>query len=347
MEFHFEDSRRLLAFKGEFKQGERIALLGDSGAGKTSFLRLLAKLDSCEVNYLKINGKRIESSWRHDATFVHQHPVMFAHHNVQQTLQYASALNKTAQHTPIDRWTQQLGIDEKLNQSCAQLSGGESQRVALLRALATGRKWLLLDEPFSALDANRMLDACEVVSDYCQLTGAGVIVASHQDTVHRYLCESAYSVKNLQGRFEADFYHALNRSSLQNTKSTLEGLVIGLEHDFLKINIGHQFVYTKAPEYWQSYKTCRITISASDISLALGDKHVTSMVNRLSGTVKKIEHHDDGRCFVTLDLNSQLLVVQISQWSSQRLQIKAGQRVYAEFKVSAAQWHGLHDKTNQ
>ncbi len=344
MEFHFADSRRSLLFKGTFKQGARIALVGESGAGKTSFLRLLAQLDTAEVNELSVNGASIHTPWQHEATFVHQHPVMFTHHSVQRTLEYASALNDASQALPLDKWIRQLGIEDKLGQSCAQLSGGESQRVALLRALATRRQWLLLDEPFSALDANRMNDACEVVSEYCELTGAGLVVASHQDTVHRYLCESAYLVKNLHGEFAADFYQALNTRSAEKTRSTLEGLVLGLEHGFLKINIGHQFVYAKAPKHWQSHKSCRVTMSASDISLALGDAHTTSMVNRLSGIIKKLDKSDDGRCLVTLDLNGQVLIVQISEWSSHRLHIKPGQLIYAEFKVSAAQWHGLHDK---
>ncbi|MEJ2044941.1 MAG: ATP-binding cassette domain-containing protein [Reinekea sp.] len=347
IEFHFTQSgTRTINFQGAFAQGARIALLGPSGAGKTTFLRLLALLETSDRHTVSINNQSITKPWLHQATLLHQHPVMFAHHRVEQTLSYARRLNPKIPELPLKHWAEQLDIARLYQQPCNRLSGGQVQRVALLRALATGRRWLLMDEPFSALDVDRLNAACEVVADYCQLTGAGLILASHQDMPHRYLCDSAYQVENLCGEIASDLFAVLNAQPGTAVKSTLFAQTIGEVNGFLKVSLGGQSLYVRKPERWQAGH-CRITLTASDISLAIGQDHLTSMVNRLNGVIQHMDEAGEQRTKVQLSVEDQRLDVLISNWSRDRLALKPGQLVAAEFKVGAARWHGQVSSVNK
>ena len=271
-------------------------------------------------------------------TLLHQHPVMFGHHRVQQTIDYGRKYN--ASHTlPLSKWIQQLGIEPLLNQRCHELSGGQAQRVALLRALNTGRPWLLLDEAFTALDAPRVLAACDVIAEYCQLTGAGLLVASHQDLPQRYLCSSAYVVESLSGQYVEDLFPVLNKQESLQLTSTLTVNVEAIEHGFLLTRLAGQALYLNLPNHWQP-ASARVSIDAGDIALAIGEEHLTSMVNRLKTQVRAIDHINSERVRLWLVIGDQQLVVDISPWSFNRLNIQLGQSLFAEFKVGAVQWHG-------
>ena len=340
IEFDFyQTGQRALHFKGAFASGARIALLGSSGAGKTTFLRLLGRIDSAERAELRVDGKSIRQPWQHQATLLHQQPVMFAHHSVQQTLAFALRHQRNGLTLPIAHWARQLGLESLMAQSCAQLSGGQAQRVALLRALATGRRWLLMDEVFAALDPKRVLAACAVVEEYCALTGAGLVLASHQDTPQRYLCNQAYCVDGLVGRMADDLFVALQRQPERPAKSTLIATVDGLENQLLRARLGEQPIYLPVPPNWRAGR-CRLTLHADDISLAIGEDHVTSMVNRLRGQITQLQPLGAEIVLVQLDVQQQALTIAISQWSKDRLGLNVGQMVYAEFKLRAVQWHG-------
>ncbi|QDS96843.1 ATP-binding cassette domain-containing protein [Adhaeretor mobilis] len=119
--------------------GERIAILGVNGAGKTTLLRALAGLESGYRGQLRIECPLASR------TYVHQQPLLFrgtVRSNVAYGLKSMSAFH----------WLGKLGLAELAERDANTLSGGERRRVALARALATGPKLLLLDEPLAELD---------------------------------------------------------------------------------------------------------------------------------------------------------------------------------------------------
>ncbi len=147
--------------------GAITALVGPSGAGKTSLLRLLNRLDDATTGEVLFRGERIETypvrELRCRVGFVFQTPVMFAG-TVAANLEVAAELSPRGRPAG-DGWIAELLEQVELGAGYAgreadRLSGGEKQRVALARALATGPEVLLLDEPTSALDpevAERLL----------------------------------------------------------------------------------------------------------------------------------------------------------------------------------------------
>lgn len=330
--------QKSLNFSGEFPSGSKIALLGKSGAGKTTLLRYLAGLETNSASTVVVENALNPPPHLSSAVYMHQSPVMFSHHTVEQTLQFARQL-KHDRILPINEWLDQLGLSSFRDQPCNALSGGQQQRVALLRALASGANWLLLDESFSALDGEALIQACDVVSTYCQLTDAGLILASHNDAPQRYLCDQAYSIVDGHGAVQPSIFSALNQQSEHQVQSTLTVSVQQKNDFFLETQCGAQAVFLSEPKRWTQGEA-RITIAANDISLTNSDEHITSMVNRLQGTVRGLSSQSNQHVLVELSVGGQTLHVLISQWSSQRLKLELGQTLFAEFKVGAVQWHG-------
>lgn len=142
--------------------GETVAVLGPNGAGKTMLLRALAGLDEMEGRVV-LDGKVLEDTSlgvhvpaeRRRAGLVFQDHVLFPHLTVLENI----AFGLRAQHRPdaaatARKWLDAAGLGDRAESMPRSLSGGQAQRVALLRALATEPKLLLLDEPLSALDVS-------------------------------------------------------------------------------------------------------------------------------------------------------------------------------------------------
>jgi sulfate transport system ATP-binding protein len=142
--------------------GELVALLGPSGSGKTTLLRIIAGLESPDDGSILLHG---EESTQHNASkrgigFVFQHYALFRHmtifENIAFGLRVQSRLLRPSRRKIRERVQELLHLvqlDSYAQMYPEQLSGGQRQRVALARALAVRPKVLLLDEPFSALDA--------------------------------------------------------------------------------------------------------------------------------------------------------------------------------------------------
>ena len=337
---HSFSANEALEFNGVFNSGERIALLGKSGAGKTTLLRYLSGLNRQGNVDINVGGVNNPKAWQSSTVLLHQQPVMFPKHTVERTLGFGQQFSTTSDvDLPYGKWVETLELAPLLTKNCQQLSGGQAQRVALLRALLTKSAWLLLDEPFSALDPQRMVGACHVVAEYCELTGAGIVLASHADFPQRFLCHSAYVVESLMGQPVEDLFGALNTLSHDHKVSTLSVKTQALEYGFLSVGLGNQCLYLREPAYWEGGQA-RVSIDAESISIAIGDDHQTSMVNRIECLIDSFEILESGTYCMCLNIEQQELFVNVSQWSFERLKLQIGQTVFAEFKVGAVQWHG-------
>ena len=137
-------------------KGQTVAVLGPNGAGKTTLLRALAGLIDIE-GHVELDGEVLDDSTarRHVPTerrrigLVFQEHVLFPHMTVLQNV--AFGLQSDAKTNAL-RWLEQAGLGDKADAMPRELSGGQAQRVALIRTLATRPRLLLLDEPLSALD---------------------------------------------------------------------------------------------------------------------------------------------------------------------------------------------------
>lgn len=138
--------------------GSLVALLGPSGCGKSTLLRMIAGLDQPDQGQIFINGEEATSRSVQDREvgFVFQHFALFKHRTVRQNVAFGLELRnwkKAAIQHRVDELLQLVQLTEFGDRYPTQLSGGQRQRVSLARALAVKPKVMLLDEPFSALDA--------------------------------------------------------------------------------------------------------------------------------------------------------------------------------------------------
>lgn len=145
-----------IQFKATFKK-EITVILGPSGSGKTTILNCLAGLKYPESGMIKLNEKPLYATdqkrippQERKVAYLFQDVALFPHMSVQKNIYYA--LHQEAEKEEMNLLIQKLQITHLLDKYPHEISGGEQQRVALARALSTKPHFLLLDEPFSALD---------------------------------------------------------------------------------------------------------------------------------------------------------------------------------------------------
>ena len=164
----FQASPNPLQLSFECIPGELHALVGPSGSGKTTALRTIAGLNNAETGKIECDGKLwfeannangiVASLSPADRScgFLFQQYALFPHLTALENVcipLYNSKRDLTQRKALAGQWLDRMGIGELANRMPSQLSGGQQQRVALARALARSPKILLLDEPFSAIDA--------------------------------------------------------------------------------------------------------------------------------------------------------------------------------------------------
>lgn len=138
------------------RQGETLALLGPTGAGKTTLLRLLAGLESPTMGEILFDGQHIMSGnpplpTRRRIAMVHQRPTLLTG-TVRYNIEYGLRLRGMLIPPMLDETMKRFRLEKLASQSARTLSGGQTQLVALARALVIAPDVLLLDEPTSNLD---------------------------------------------------------------------------------------------------------------------------------------------------------------------------------------------------
>jgi len=171
-----------LDVKLQVETGSVTAIHGPSGAGKTTFLKIVAGLVTPASGHIKINndvwfdasvGINLTPQERH-VGFVFQNYALFPNMTVRQHLGYAC--NDTAW---IDDLLQIGGLLHLQNSKPEYLSGGQQQRLAILRAMSIKPKLLLMDEPFSALDAQTKHEVIVALKRFWRQHGTTVLIVTH------------------------------------------------------------------------------------------------------------------------------------------------------------------------
>ncbi len=169
----------------EINKGELAIILGSSGAGKSTVLNILGGMDTNDEGTIIIDGKDISSYSQKDLTTYRRYDVgfVFQFYNLVQNLtakenvELASEIVENAldpEQILID-----VGLENRINNFPAQLSGGEQQRVAIARAVAKNPKILLCDEPTGALDYQTGKQVLQILQDMSRKKGATVVIVTH------------------------------------------------------------------------------------------------------------------------------------------------------------------------
>ena len=171
------------------QKGEFVVIVGPSGAGKTTVLNILGGMDTATSGKITVDGqditkyseRKLTGYRRDDIGFVFQFynliPNLTALENVEMALQICK--------NPLDARAvlKEVGLEDRMDNFPAQLSGGEQQRVSIARALAKNPKLLLCDEPTGALDYNTGKAILKILQDMCREKGMTVIVITHNSAL--------------------------------------------------------------------------------------------------------------------------------------------------------------------
>lgn len=171
------------------EKGELAIILGSSGAGKSTVLNILGGMDTNDDGKVIIDGKDISgysqrelvTYRRNDVGFVFQFYNLIQNLTAKENVELASEIVKDALD-PVEV-LKEVGLEKRINNFPAQLSGGEQQRVAIARAVAKNPKILLCDEPTGALDYRTGKQVLQILQDMSRIKGATVIIVTHNAAI--------------------------------------------------------------------------------------------------------------------------------------------------------------------
>ena len=177
-------------FSLEITRGETWSILGPSGCGKTTLLYLLAGLRFPTKGIIEIDGERLTRPRPQSGLILQDYgllPWSTVKENVELGLQLRKFYGEDGKHAPVNfqpknsvaYWLERLGIDHVADKYPSQLSGGQRQRTAIARTLALEPDLLLMDEPFSSLDAVTREDLQNLTLSLCRENNLTLFVVTH------------------------------------------------------------------------------------------------------------------------------------------------------------------------
>jgi putative ABC transport system ATP-binding protein len=183
------------------EKGEICVVVGQSGAGKTTLLNILGGMDTLTEGSIILDGRDISSLSvkemaayrRYDIGFVFQFYNLIPNLTAVENVEIASQICQN----PLDskETMKAVGLEDRMGNFPAQLSGGEQQRVAIARALAKNPKLLLCDEPTGALDYETGKAILRLLQDTCHNTGMTVVIITHNSALTA-MADRVVKIKN-------------------------------------------------------------------------------------------------------------------------------------------------------
>ena len=183
------------------EKGEFCVIVGPSGAGKTTVLNMLGGMDTVTSGTILVDGTEVSSLnerkltdyRRYDVGFVFQFYNLIQNLTAKENVEIASEICRD----PLDaeETLKHVGLEERIGNFPAQLSGGEQQRVSIARAIAKNPKLLLCDEPTGALDYETGKSILKLLHDICKNNQKTVIVITHNLAITQ-MADRVIHVKN-------------------------------------------------------------------------------------------------------------------------------------------------------
>jgi len=183
--------------------GEIVALIGASGCGKSTLLSIAAGLDPHYQGRIVLGGKPVAGICA-DIGFIFQEPRLFPWLSVAQNIRFSQGGG--AQDDPrVTELLAQVGLAGYGDAMPKQLSGGQAQRVAIARGLYTRPRVLLLDEPFSALDAFTRIKLQQLLEQVARDHGLTIVLVTHDIDEALFLADRVVLLDNAAGPARAEF----------------------------------------------------------------------------------------------------------------------------------------------
>jgi molybdate transport system ATP-binding protein len=338
--------------------GGLTALFGRSGAGKTSLVNAIAGLLRPERGHVAIDDVVLTDTEsgvfvparRRRIGYVFQEGRLFPHLTVRQNLLYGRWFAPKAARRPeeFDQVVDMLGIAALLARRPANLSGGEKQRVAIGRALLSGPRLLVMDEPLASLDEARKAEILPYIERLRDEAGVPVVYVSHQiaevarlATTMVVLSEGSVAAVGppaaILGRI--DLFPLTGRAeagALLNTR------VAGHDAEFGLTTLAAAAGELRVPRLDLPVgMMLRVRIRARDVMIALSPPERLSALNVLPGVVAELGRADGPIVELRLDCAGEALVARLTRRSVETLGLVPGRPVYAVIKSIAFDHHAF------
>jgi len=191
------------------RTGEVVGLLGPNGAGKTTSFYIIVGLLRASGGDISIDGKSIESMPIHRRArlglgYLPQEASIFRKLNVEDNVRAVLELQRDEQGNALGRdeiekrltnLLQELRVEHLRESPALALSGGERRRVEIARALATGPRFILLDEPFAGIDPIAVIEIQRIIN-FLKARGIGVLITDHNVRETLGICDHAYIISD-------------------------------------------------------------------------------------------------------------------------------------------------------
>ena len=204
----------------ELHDGEFVSIVGTSGCGKSTILRLIAGLIVPTEGSLTLNGQEITGP-DPNRGMVFQKPTLFPWLTVEKNISFSLRMQKTYEKNKdkVEKMLKLIGLEEFRDDYPQQLSGGMAQRVALVRSLINEPDILLLDEPLGALDAFTRMNMQDEILSMWKEKKQLVVMVTHDVDEAIYMGTRVLVMESKPGRIRSDIPITLdyprNRSSFQ------------------------------------------------------------------------------------------------------------------------------------
>ncbi|WP_425043344.1 ABC transporter ATP-binding protein [Primorskyibacter sp. S87] len=329
----------------DIQSGEFLAIMGSSGCGKTTTLRMLAGLESPTSGEIRIGGRVMNDVKPHerDTPLVWQSlalfPFLSARENVEFGLKMRGVDKAERKRRALD-WLDRMHIGEFAERNVDTLSGGQKQRVALARSLVMEPQMLLLDEPLSALDANLVIRMQGVLTQLQKELGITFVYVTHSQSEAFAMADRVVIMSQgdiAQVGTPKDIYRApANRfvAEFVGRNNILTGKVEEAGAEFARISTPVGSFRVKAPDFVLGTGEDRsFVVSADLVALGLGEPEGPNSVQ-----AKLISEEFIGSV-VTLFLeggDGQEFKVQMQERELLNLDLSAGTVVWLSWKPENA-----------
>lgn len=325
------------------------AIFGQSGSGKTTFLRCVAGLEQAEQGKLIVHGQ----VWQDHAVFVptHQRPIgyvfqessLFEHltaqGNIDFALKRAESKPSAADYCHI---VDLMGIEPVLKRYPSQLSGGERQRVAIARALVIQPRLLLMDEPLASLDSARKQEILPYLAKLRSSLDIPILYVSHSVDEIAQLADHVVMLEQGKVVAQGNISDVFARTDLKQISGFDTG-VVWQGHVVERMAAWHL-----AKVMCPGGELCvrddgdamgapvRVRILARDVSIALSAQDDSSIVNRLPVTILSITPDaDPAMLLLRLASGDDCIIARLTKRSVEQLNLYVEQHVWAQIKSVA------------
>ena len=331
-------------------KGELFSLLGGSGCGKTTLLRMMAGFETPSSGTIYIDGVDMTEVPPYDRpiNMMFQSYALFPHMTVEQNVAYGLKRDKIPKDEikrRVEEILSMVELSDFVKRKPHQLSGGQRQRVALARALVKRPKVLLLDEPLGALDKRlREQTQFELINIQDQLGVTFVVVTHDQEEAmtlstrmammdagkFQQIGEPTEVYEYPESRLVANFIGSANMFEGRVTKSDADHVVVTSKELGVEFYTNHPMSIIEGTKVWVAVRPEKITLSKTSLD---------ATTNQLKGVVVDIGYHGKTSTYRVRISNDQIIEVSVPSQKrprGERHSIDWDEEIYLNWEQSGA-----------